>query len=80
MVTLAMESGASVVTANKALLATYGPELYRTAAAHGVDLYFEAAVGGAIPIVHPLRESSPATGSSGCSASSTAPRTTSLTR
>ncbi|MEE8667104.1 MAG: homoserine dehydrogenase [Bifidobacterium mongoliense] len=57
MVILAMESGASVVTANKALLATYGPELYRTAAAHGVDLYFEAAVGGAIPIVHPLRES-----------------------
>ncbi|MCI1219524.1 MAG: homoserine dehydrogenase [Bifidobacterium sp.] len=53
----AIESGASVVTANKALLAKYGPELYRVADEHGVDIYFEAAVGGAIPIVRPLRES-----------------------
>ncbi|GAA0640500.1 homoserine dehydrogenase [Bifidobacterium pullorum] len=53
----AIESGASVVTANKALLAKYGPEIYQAAAAKGVDIYFEAAVGGAIPIVHPLRES-----------------------
>ncbi|MDN6522931.1 MAG: homoserine dehydrogenase, partial [Bifidobacterium crudilactis] len=53
----AIESGASVVTANKALLAKCGPELYQAAAEHGVDIYFEAAVGGAIPIVRPLRES-----------------------
>ncbi|MCH4209788.1 homoserine dehydrogenase [Bifidobacterium sp.] len=53
----AIESGASVVTANKALLAKSGPELYRAADEHGVDIYFEAAVGGAIPIVRPLRES-----------------------
>lgn len=53
----AIESGASVVTANKALLAKYGPEIYQAAADKGVDIYFEAAVGGAIPIVRPLRES-----------------------
>jgi homoserine dehydrogenase len=53
----ALNAGASVVTANKALLATHGPELYKAAADHGVDIYFEAAVGGAIPIVRPLRES-----------------------
>ena len=53
----AIESGASVVTANKALLAQHGPELYRAAEERGVDIYFEAAVGGAIPIVRPLRES-----------------------
>lgn len=49
--------GKSVVTANKALLAKFGPELYECAESHGVDLYFEAAVAGAIPIVRPLRES-----------------------
>lgn len=53
----AIESGASVVTANKALLAQHGPELYQAAQERGVDIYFEAAVGGAIPIVRPLRES-----------------------
>ena len=53
----AMKNGASVVTANKALLAKYGPELYKTAEDNNVDIYFEAAVGGAIPIVRPLRES-----------------------
>lgn len=53
----AIESGASVVTANKALLAKYGPEIYQAAEAKGVDIYFEAAVGGAIPIVRSLRES-----------------------
>ncbi|MFT8704465.1 homoserine dehydrogenase [Bifidobacterium aquikefiricola] len=53
----AIESGASVVTANKALLAKHGPELYEAASRQGVDIYFEAAVGGAIPIVRPLRES-----------------------
>ena len=53
----AMEHGASVVTANKALLAQDGPTLYAAAAQHGVDLYYEAAVAGAIPLLRPLRES-----------------------
>ena len=53
----AMAHGKSVVTANKTLLATYGSDLYSAADASGVDLYYEAAVGGAIPILRPLRES-----------------------
>ncbi len=53
----AMEHGASVVTANKALLAEDGPTLYAAALEHGVDLYYEAAVAGAIPLLRPLRES-----------------------
>jgi len=53
----AMAHGASVVTANKALLAQDGVSLYEAADAHGVDLYFEAAVAGAIPLVRPVRES-----------------------
>ncbi len=53
----AMASGASVVTANKALLAARGPELFAAATNGGVDLYFEAAVAGAIPLLRPLRES-----------------------
>jgi homoserine dehydrogenase len=53
----AIAHGASVVTANKALLAAHGPEIYAAADAAGVDIYFEAAVGGAIPLVRPLRES-----------------------
>ena len=53
----AMAHGASVVTANKALLAEDGPALYAAADAAGVDLYYEAAVAGAIPILRPIRES-----------------------
>ncbi|HYN29691.1 MAG TPA: homoserine dehydrogenase [Dermatophilaceae bacterium] len=53
----AMRHGASVVTANKALLAEDGPTLYAAADEHDVDLYFEAAVAGAIPILRPIRES-----------------------
>jgi homoserine dehydrogenase len=53
----AMAAGAGVVTANKALLAEDGPTLYAVAAEHGVDLYYEAAVAAAIPLVRPLRES-----------------------
>ena len=53
----AMEHGASVVTANKALLAADGPTLYAAAAESGVDLYYEASVAGAIPLLRPLRES-----------------------
>lgn len=57
LILAAIGAGASVVTANKALLAAHGPELYAAAEAAGVDLYFEAAVAGAIPIIRPLRES-----------------------
>ncbi len=53
----AMEHGASVVSANKALLAEDGPTLFEAAARHGVDLYYEAAVAGAIPILRPVQES-----------------------
>ena len=53
----AIAAGASVVTANKALLAQDGPTLYAAADEAGVDVYFEAAVAGAIPIVRPVRES-----------------------
>ncbi|MDO5662395.1 MAG: homoserine dehydrogenase [Brachybacterium sp.] len=53
----AMEHGASVVTANKALLAQDGVRLYEAADTAGVDLHFEAAVAGAIPLVRPIRES-----------------------
>ena len=53
----AMQHGSSVVTANKALLAEDGATLYRAAEECGVDLYFEASVAGAIPLLRPLRES-----------------------
>jgi homoserine dehydrogenase len=53
----ALDNGASVVTANKALLAEDGPTLFEAAEKAGRDLYYEAAVAGAIPIVRPLRES-----------------------
>ena len=53
----ALESGASVVTANKALLAEDGATLFTAAEKHGADLYYEAAVAGAIPLLRPLRES-----------------------
>ena len=53
----AFANGKSVVTANKALLATHGSDLYSAADKAGVDLYYEAAVAGAIPILRPLRES-----------------------
>lgn len=54
---LALNSGADVITANKALLATHGPELFDIAEQVGAQLYYEAAVGGAIPIIRPLRDS-----------------------
>ncbi len=52
----AFDHGASVVTGNKAVLAAHGPELYEAAARADVDLYYEAAVAGAVPIVYGLRE------------------------
>lgn len=57
LVTLALNSGCDVITANKALIAAHGPELFNLANQLGAQLYFEAAVGGAIPIIRPLRES-----------------------
>ena len=53
----AIANGKSVVTANKALLASHGADLYSAAEKAGVDLFYEAAVAGAIPIIRPLRES-----------------------
>ncbi|WP_329460116.1 homoserine dehydrogenase [Streptomyces sp. NBC_01497] len=57
LITTAFEHGASVVSANKALLAEDGTTLYEAAERHERDLYFEAAVAGAIPLIRPLRES-----------------------
>ncbi|MDI6909652.1 homoserine dehydrogenase [Nocardioides sp.] len=57
LILAALESGKSVVTANKALLAEDGPTLFEAAEKAGRDLYYEAAVAGAIPILRPLRES-----------------------
>ncbi|HZW37593.1 MAG: homoserine dehydrogenase [Deltaproteobacteria bacterium] len=52
----AIRQGKSVVTANKALLAEHGPEITRAAQAAGVDMGFEASVGGGIPIIRAMRE------------------------
>ena len=57
LILAAMAKGSSIVTANKALLAADGGTLYRAAELNGVDLYFEASVAGAIPLLRPLRES-----------------------
>ncbi|GAA2073005.1 homoserine dehydrogenase [Microbacterium hatanonis] len=53
----AINSGADVVTANKALLATHGPEIFDAADQVGAQVYYEAAAAGAIPIIRPLRDS-----------------------
>jgi homoserine dehydrogenase len=57
LITTAFEHGASVVSANKALLAQDGAALHAAAQEAGKDLYYEAAVAGAIPLIRPLRES-----------------------
>jgi homoserine dehydrogenase len=57
LVLAALDAGRSVVTANKALLASDGAALHMAARANGVDLYYEAAVAGAIPLLRALRES-----------------------
>lgn len=54
---LALNSGADVVTANKALLATHGAEIFDAADQVGASVYYEAAAAGAIPIIRPLRDS-----------------------
>ena len=53
----AIKHGSSVVTANKALLASHGASLHALAQEAGVDLFYEASVAGAIPLLRPLRES-----------------------
>ncbi|MER7502265.1 homoserine dehydrogenase [Nonomuraea pusilla] len=57
LIVSALNNGKSVVTANKALLAEDGATLYEAARAGNGDLYFEASVAGAIPLLRPLRES-----------------------
>lgn len=52
----ALRAGQPVVTANKALLAAHGPQVFRVSAATGSDIYFEAAVAGGVPIIRSLRE------------------------
>jgi len=53
----AIKQGKSVVTANKELMSNFGQEVLKGAEANGVDLFFEASVGGGIPIIQPLKES-----------------------
>jgi homoserine dehydrogenase len=53
----ALNSGADVITGNKALLASHGTELFDAAEQVGAQVYYEAAVAGAIPIIRPLRDS-----------------------
>ena len=57
LIVQALHSGADVITANKALLAEHGPELFDAASQVGAQLYYEAAVAAAIPIIRPLRDS-----------------------
>ena len=57
LILTAIKNGKSIITANKALLALHGAELFEAADKNSVDLYYEAAVGGAIPILRPMRES-----------------------
>lgn len=57
LIRTALDSGKSVVTANKALMAEHAGELSKAAEDQRVDLYFEAAVAGAIPVIRPLTQS-----------------------
>ncbi|MDP8936398.1 MAG: homoserine dehydrogenase [Actinomycetota bacterium] len=57
LILTALEAGKPVVTANKELVAASGAELFDAAAKAGVDLLYEAAVAGAVPLMRPLRES-----------------------
>jgi homoserine dehydrogenase len=57
LITKALSAGKSVVTANKALLAEHGPELFELAAQKNLGLYYEASVAGGIPIIQTLKES-----------------------
>ncbi len=52
----ALRNGKHVVTANKAVIAKYGKDLFEIAEANNLDVMFEASVGGGIPIIHPLKD------------------------
>ncbi len=56
MILTALRLGKPVITANKALLSAHGEELFAAARQHGANLYYEASVGGGIPIIKALRE------------------------
>jgi homoserine dehydrogenase len=56
LVLSALDRGKHVITANKALLAEHGPTIFEAAAAKGVSVYFEAAVGGGMPVIKTIRE------------------------
>ena len=73
----ALQAGKTVVTANKEVLSKHWPDLERAAKETGAGLYFEASVGGGIPIIRALNDSMQATTSPASWASSTAPPTTS---
>ncbi|MCW2914676.1 MAG: Homoserine dehydrogenase [Actinomycetia bacterium] len=57
LILAAMKTGKAVVSANKALLAEDGETIFGAAREYGMDLYYEASVAGAIPLLRPLRES-----------------------
>lgn len=57
LIMTAIENHKSVVTANKALLASHGAEMFTAAYAKGEDIYYEASVAGAVPIIRPMRDS-----------------------
>src|SRR3546814_18500345 len=57
LILAALKAGKPVITGNKELLANAGAELFEAAESAGVNLLFEAAVAGGIPIIRPLRES-----------------------
>ena len=80
LITEALAGGKPVVTANKELLANVGVELFHAADEAGVDLLFEAAVAGGIPLVRACGRACAASRSAGCSGSSTARPTTSSPR
>ena len=56
LVERAIDSGKNVVTANKALIAEYGNSLFTRAQKRGVSIYYEASVGGGIPVIKAIRE------------------------
>ena len=76
----AMRAGRHVVTANKQLLSQHGEELWDTAREHGVQLRFEGAVAGVVPVIRVLQESLAGATSTASTGSSTAPRTSSSPR
>jgi homoserine dehydrogenase len=73
----AMAAGKHVVTANKQLLSQHGEELWAAASSNGVQLRYEAAVAGVVPVIRVLQESLAAATSIACTGSSTGRRTSS---